>query len=56
MLEFLGNYPCNVNLERDYEKMQANLRIFRNVSIDLLLLQLFAGDPKNLKSLFPEIS
>lgn len=51
MLEFLDNYPCNVNLERDLEKMQANLRIFRNVSTDLLLLELFAN-PKNLSFYF----
>lgn len=54
MLEFLNNYPCSVNLERDYEKMQANLQIFRNVSINLL--KLFADDLKNLTSLFSEIS
>lgn len=36
--------------------MQADLRKFENVSTDLLLLELLAGDSKNFKSLFPEIS
>jgi len=33
VLEFLVRDPCSVNLEKDYEKIQTNLRIFRNVSI-----------------------
>lgn len=56
MLEFLCDYPCGVNLERDYEKMQVSLRIFRNVGTDFLLLKLFAGNSRNLKPLFAEIS
>lgn len=40
MLEFLSNYPYSVNLQKDYEKMQADLRKFENVSTDLLLLEL----------------
>ncbi|XP_018309134.1 cilia- and flagella-associated protein 43 [Mycetomoellerius zeteki] len=39
VLEFLTNSPCSVNLERDYEKMQANLRIFRNKFRELLELE-----------------
>ncbi|XP_071559950.1 cilia- and flagella-associated protein 43 [Temnothorax nylanderi] len=39
VLEFLSNYPCSVNLERDYEKMQANLRTFRNKFHQLLELE-----------------
>ncbi|EFN89911.1 WD repeat-containing protein C10orf79 [Harpegnathos saltator] len=30
ILEHLNNDPHNVNLEKDYEKMRANLRIFQN--------------------------
>ncbi|XP_011693346.1 PREDICTED: uncharacterized protein LOC105453253 [Wasmannia auropunctata] len=39
VLEFLSDYPCSVNLERDYEKMQSNLRIFRNRFRELLELE-----------------
>jgi len=35
VLEFLRRYSCT-NVEQDYEKMHNNLRIFQNVSINLL--------------------
>lgn len=33
VLEFLTRDPRSVNLEKDCEKIQASLRMFRNVSI-----------------------
>ncbi|KAG5339959.1 CFA43 protein, partial [Acromyrmex charruanus] len=39
VLEFLINSPCSVNLQRDYEKMQVNLQIFRNKFRELLELE-----------------
>ncbi|XP_036145766.1 cilia- and flagella-associated protein 43 [Monomorium pharaonis] len=39
VLEFLNNYPCSISLERDYEKMEVDLRTFRNKFRDLLELE-----------------
>lgn len=38
VLEFLTRDPCSVNLEKDYEKIKTNLRIFRNVTISYIYI------------------
>ncbi|XP_029667223.1 cilia- and flagella-associated protein 43-like [Formica exsecta] len=39
VLEFLSRDPCSVNLEKDYEKIKINLRIFQNRFRELLALE-----------------
>ncbi|KAL6445963.1 hypothetical protein ACFW04_000971 [Cataglyphis niger] len=39
VLEFLSRDPCSVNLEKDFEKIKSNLRIFQNRFRQLLALE-----------------